>query len=97
MGHPKCYEISEICNYKLDSMNHLHPCRNGEHLQNCRMFECNMMYKCPRYHCIPWYYICDGKWDCPGGYDESTIQNCGSDRLCANLFKCKNSEMFTSW
>ena len=28
------------------------------------------MFKCPGYHCIPWSYVCDGKWDCPHGYDE---------------------------
>ena len=69
-GHPRYYDISEICTYRLNSMNQLIPCKTGEHLQNCRDFECNMMFKCPKYYCIPWEYVCDEKWDCPYGNDE---------------------------
>ena len=60
-GHPKCYEISEICNYNINTRNHLYPCRTGEHLHKCENFECNMMFKCPEFYCIPWSYLCDGK------------------------------------
>ena len=62
IGHRKCLNISEICTYKLNEYNHLIACRTGEHLQNCTYFECNLMFKCPGYHCIPWGYVCDGKW-----------------------------------
>ena len=44
-GHKKCYNSFDICIYNLDEHKHLYPCRNGGHLQNCRKFECNMMYK----------------------------------------------------
>ena len=40
-GHPKCYNISEICSYKLNKNCHLIPCRNGAHLDNCKGFNCN--------------------------------------------------------
>ena len=36
--------------------------------------------------------LCDGKWDCPYGYDE-TQHNCGSSRLCINKFKCRLSQI----
>ena len=84
------YEISDICSYKLNEHGYLLPCNKGQHLQNCEMFECNIMFKCPKYYCIPWAYICDGKWDCPGGYDESNLHQC-RNRTCVNMFKCKMS------
>ena len=85
-GHPKCYNISDICQYKFNEYKHLTPCRTGEHLQNCRNFKCNMKFKCPGYYCIPWSYTCNGQWDCPHGYDENF---CSQNRICPNLFKCK--------
>ena len=87
---PTLYEISEICAYRLNEQGHLVPCNKGEHLQDCQQFECNMMFKCPDFYCIPWDYVCDGKWDCPSGHDESIYHQCGS-RACTNMFKCKMS------
>ena len=69
-GNSRCYNISEICTFRLNGLNILKSCRTGEHLQSCATFECNMMLKCPMYYCIPWSYVCDGKWDCPEEYDE---------------------------
>ena len=92
IGHTRCFNISEICLYKLDIFNHIIPCRTGEHLENCEIFECNMKYKCPDYYCIPYSYICNGKWDCPGGYDEAPTHNCVS-RQCKSMFKCKSSQI----
>ena len=45
-GHSKCYNISNVCNYELDSNGNIFPCRNGAHLQNCIYFECNIKFKC---------------------------------------------------
>ena len=45
-GHSKCFNISDICKYQLDSRNNLIPCRTGGHVQNCKGFSCNLMYKC---------------------------------------------------
>ena len=92
IGHPRCFNISDICTYRLDEMNHLIPCRTGEHLQNCSDFECNMLFKCQNSHCIPWGYVCDSKWDCPGGSDELE-HICGSKRQCHNLYKCTQSQI----
>ena len=92
IGHPRCFNISDICTYRLDEMNHLIPCRTGEHLQNCSDFECNMLFKCPNSHCIPWGYVCDSKWDCSGGSDELE-HICGSQRQCHNLYKCTQSQI----
>ena len=43
------------------------------------------------HYCIPWNYVCDGKWDCPGGYDEIINSTCNTERICLNMFKCRNS------
>ena len=59
--HPKCYYLREICTYKLDIHYHIIPCRNGGHLEYCKNFECNLMFKCSDSYCIPWPYVCDGK------------------------------------
>ena len=89
--NPQFYDISKIYTYQLNSLIHLIPCKSGGHLENCTYFECNMKFKCPGYYCIPWGYVCDGKWDCPHGLDESQEDICVNQRQCFNMFKCKNS------
>ena len=96
-GHSNCYNISEICTYRLNENFHLLPCRTGGHLENCKEFECNMMFKCPNYYCIPWNYVCDGKWDCPKGTDEDFTYGCQKDRECHNLFKCQEIKCMHSF
>ena len=90
-GHLQCFNISEICTYRLNYLGHLLPCRTGEHLENCLEFECSKIFKCPGFYCIPYEYVCDGKWDCPYGVDEIEGNNCSPERPCTNLFKCKMS------
>ena len=90
--YKKCYNITEMCIYRLNKNNLLIPCRTGEHVVNCILIQCNMKFKCPGFYCIPWSYVCDGKWDCPGGYDEVRDLRCGVNRNCKNMFKCTNSQ-----
>ena len=90
-GHPQCFNISEICTYRLNYLGHLLPCRTGEHLENCVDFDCSKMFKCSGFYCIPYEYVCDGKWDCPYGVDESKDNNCSLNRNCTYLFKCRIS------
>ncbi len=45
--------------------------------------------KCPGFFCVPWKLLCNGRWDCPGGVDENQCHN----RVCAGLFKCRNSSL----
>ena len=90
-GHSKCFNITQICIYKLDSMKNLHPCRNGGHLKNCSNFECNAQFKCFQSYCIPWAYVCDGRWDCPFGHDENYEPVCGKQHLCFGMYKCRHS------
>ena len=89
----KCFTITDICIYRLNHFNNLYPCKNGINIEHCKNFECHKHYKCPGYYCIPWGYVCDGKWDCPYGYDESHHQKCGISRQCTNMFKCRNSQL----
>ena len=85
------FEVSDICTYVLNDLEKLVPCKNGDHLQTCTDFECNMKFKCPMFYCIPWNYVCDGKWDCPHGYDQITQSFCLEGQHCTNMFKCRNS------
>ncbi len=57
----RCYNMSDICVYRLDVHNHLTPCEQGSHLEQCQKFQCDNFFKCPEYYCIPWGYLCDGK------------------------------------
>ncbi len=88
-GHPRCFVTSDICVYKLKSAKILYPCRNGGHLINCEHFQCNKMFKCLDSYCILWSFVCDGKWDCPSGDDESYTHICGDGKVCVNMYKCK--------
>ncbi len=88
---PVCYNISHICVYTIVKHGILVPCQQGEHMQDCTSFECNMMFKCPGYYCVHWQYVCDGKWDCPGGLDE-TATICSSSH-CKNMMRCKRSQI----
>ncbi len=67
------------------------PCRNGGHLWNCLVFECLNTFKCQFAYCVPWNYVCDGKWDCSHGEDEKYAPVCGNDAICRNLFRCHNT------
>ena len=87
-----CYNLTQVCIYKLNDNGSLFPCHFGEHLQLCRKHQCNMMFKCPGYYCIGWGYTCNGRWDCPFGFDES-YHHCTDRRRCTNLFKCKDAEL----
>ncbi len=92
-GHSKCFDIIEICSFKLNNFFHLAPCRNGGHLEDCRDFECNMMFKCHDSYCIPWSYVCDSKWDCARGEDELGNIVCGKNSsTCDKLFRCKHAK-----
>ncbi len=92
-GHPKCFNITSICIHMLNEFQLPIPCRTGEHLQHCKTFECDTHMKCSESYCVPWKYICDGKWDCSGGTDEGRKGQCKSTWLCKQLFRCKDSNM----
>ena len=85
-GFPVCFNATEICIFRLSNYGILSPCRNGEHLQNCRRFECNLKFKCPQSYCIPWSYVCDAKWDCQDGADES--MTCINQTRCVSMYMC---------
>ena len=86
----KCFTFKDLCIFRMNSYLQLVPCRTGTHLQVCGEFECNAHFKCPGYYCIPWGYLCNGKWDCPDGYDEA---NCNYHYKCVDMFHCIGSQM----
>ena len=49
------------------------------------------MFKCINSYCIPWSYVCDGKWDCPHGNDKENNPVCGNQIICNHMYKCKNT------
>ncbi len=73
------------CLYQTDEFGHLLFCSNGRHLSGCSEFQCSTHLKCPASYCISVACVCNGKWDCPCGFDE---QNCYSLE-CSGFFKCK--------
>ncbi len=87
-----CFNISQICTYRLNFYGYLVPCRTGQHIQNCQSFTCNMMFKCAKFYFISWSYVCDGKWDCPGGLDEHCQQKM-INTLCVSMFKCHQTQV----
>ena len=87
-GLKECYYQYEVCQYHLKSGSRtLSICINGKHLENCRSFQCFDSHKCYNSYCIPFNYVCDGKWDCWDGADEAGCRA----RLCSNLMKCRYS------
>ncbi len=90
-GSSACYSIRDICVFRLIKVGSLVPCGKGSHMAKCIYFQCNGHFKCPRSHCIPYSYICDGKWVCTAGEDEQLF--CSRKRLCPGLLHCHNSEV----
>ena len=89
-GHIKCFTQGQKCQYSLSrKWQILLYCRNGKHLQGCRHIKCELKFKCPENYCIPYQYVCDGKWDCWNGADEINCQNYS----CVSFFKCKYSKI----
>ncbi len=86
-GHCKGFNFTQICEYQLDSLNHLCPCRTGAHVSSCHDFECTVNFKCPESYCVPWCYVCDGKWDCSTGKEEGQLL-CISGSRCLHMYKC---------
>lgn len=85
-----CFHTSDICIFRLDRNKQITPCTSASHLQDCSHFECQANFKCPNFYCVPWTYVCDGKWNCPEGIDEAKELTCHK-RECKNMFRCKNS------
>ncbi len=81
-----CFYFYDVCVYKLHN-NLLTPCPLGTHMQYCKNFECNIMFKCPESYCIPWKYVCDNVWDCQQGEEESVV-HCDSEQRCQGMFRC---------
>ncbi len=88
-GHSKCYDISHICLFSLNTCDLLVPCRNGGHMQNCKEFHCNAYFKCKWSYCLPWSLVCNGQWDCPEGNDETFHHVCSNNNnICRKMFSC---------
>ena len=91
-GYFQCYNITNLCIYKLNANQVLIPCENGRHLQQCKNFLCDIMFKCLESYCISWSYVCDGKWDCPHGDDELEYIVCNKNNTCLHMYHCRNTK-----
>ncbi len=87
MGFPLCFPKSDICVYDKDRYGNLKHCRNGEHLRQCKDFECSGKFKCPNAYCIPFHLVCNREMDCLHGEEEVQCQI----KACPGLMKCKDS------
>ena len=90
-GYYKCYNLRSTCIYQVDTNNKLVPCENGRHLQYCKNFSCDSMFKCMDDYCIAWSLVCDGKWDCPSGEDELETSVCNKNVVCVHMYHCRNT------
>ncbi len=88
-GHTLCFDIHNVCVFQLDKYLHTVPCRNAAHLHNCTYFECDALFKCPGFYCIHWKYVCNKRWDCPKGTDE-TENICHFVKACQGMFRCQH-------
>ena len=87
-SHTKCFKRHHACIYDHNQLGDVASCRNLEHLKNCEDHECPGMVKCPNSYCIPHRKLCDGVWDCSGGFDEKNCKN----YTCPGLFRCKDEK-----
>lgn len=80
------------CLFEFDRYGYQIGCRDVSHLVDCSDFECPTRdyVKCSNSYCIPWRYICDGKWDCIMGDDEVGCARyvCPGQYKCANQSSC---------
>ena len=82
--------LKQYCIYEISDCGVISHDASGQHLMSCKDYKCNSTYfKCPRFYCVPWRYVCDGIWQCPGGMEEI---NC-IKRSCIQQFRCKNSSI----
>ena len=95
--HQKQYSCSDReikCQYSVtESSNSTQTqyCQSGLHLDNCKKHSCedSHTFKCPLYYCVPWSYVCNGRYDCPWGSDEGDC----SAAFRSGFFKCYLSSM----
>ncbi len=52
-------------------------------------FTCNRKFKCPGYYCLPFGYLCNGKYDCPFGEDD---RHCDGIQYCEEMYKCRGTK-----
>ncbi len=77
---------STYCIYEPSDLCEGYP--HGGHLVSCENHICRAEYfKCPGYYCIAWRYVCNNKWECPGGMDELDCNR----TACPGMFRCKDS------
>lgn len=80
------------CLYEIDRYGYQTGCRDVSHLIDCAIFKCpeKDFVKCQDSYCIPWRYVCDGKWDCLMGDDEVGCARyvCPGQYKCANQSSC---------
>ena len=85
-------DISQRCLFEFDKYGYQIGCRDVSHLVDCHSFECPQRdyVKCSNSYCIPWRYVCDGKWDCIMGDDEVGCARyvCPGQYKCANQSSC---------
>ena len=53
-GCARCFPVNKLCVYEIDYNGVLQHCPRGAHLKNCEEMECNNMFKCYKYYCIPY-------------------------------------------
>ena len=84
-----------VCIFEKNDIYEIAFYQNGSHLMDCHDFTCTIKYfKCPGFYCIPWRFVCNGLWECPGGTEERQclITNCPGQYLCVGSVTCLSAE-----
>ena len=85
-------ESSKYCIFEPDNWDKTTNYTSGEHLVSCEEFDCSdKFFKCPGFYCVPWRYVCDMSWECPGGTDEKLCKRSVEQTSCPGQFSCTNS------
>ncbi len=86
------HEAASLLRSAMPPIQSTQTCRNGAHLNSCKLYACPSFFKCPSAYCIPVYAVCNGIIDCPNGEDENSCQKmscpgfllCRDDKLCVH-------------
>ncbi len=91
--HNEQIKTSKHCLFDPSDCEYLNMQSNGEHLISCENHTCHSKYyKCPTFYCLPWRFVCNDQWDCPGGTDEMHCEQ----KSCPGMFKCRYSKICIS-
>ncbi len=88
----KGFGDEQYCVFEPDTVTIEGQQSTGNHLLSCESYNCtDTHFKCPGFYCLPWRYVCDKNWDCPGGTDEQCCTRSIEHTSCPGQLSCPGS------